>query len=66
MTDDTDRSGEHVACNRGHVYHYSDLDPMGLDYHCPECFARVATGDVTAAERGENEIDSRLLDGGSQ
>lgn len=33
-----------VTCEEGHEHRETDLDKVGMDYHCPECFAKIPPG----------------------
>lgn len=63
---DTEQSGSEVVCIRGHVHDVDDLDKVGEQHFCPECFGAIEGGQVSAARMGRNEIDDRYLETGTE
>jgi hypothetical protein len=56
-----DLTGSEVVCISGHVHDVDDLDKVGEQHFCPECFGAVEGSQVLAARRGQNEINERYL-----
>lgn len=40
-SDKDDRATKEIECDNGHTHAVSDLDKVGMEYRCPECFTAV-------------------------